>query len=60
MTATVSEELVETLAAMAGFSIAPAYRAGVATNLALLLERAAVIAAPPLAAATEPAPAFAA
>jgi hypothetical protein len=54
----VTEELVETLAEMAGLSIDPAYRPGVAANLALLLDRAALIATPPLAVTTEPAAVF--
>jgi hypothetical protein len=55
---TVTEDLVETLAAIAGFAIDPAHRPGVAANLTLLLERAALIATPPLEAVTEPAPVF--
>jgi hypothetical protein len=55
---TVSDEMVERLAAMAGFSIDPAHRPGVAANLALLLDRAALIATPSLDAAAEPAPVF--
>jgi hypothetical protein len=54
----VTEEMVEALAAMAGFSIDPAYRPGVAANLALLLDRAALLATPPLDQAVEPAPVF--
>ena len=55
---TVTENLVETLAAMAGFSIDPAHRPGVAANLSLLLDRAALIATPPLEMVAEPAPIF--
>ena len=54
----VSEETVETLARIAGLPIDPAYRPGVAANLALLLDRAALIATPALDAAVEPAPVF--
>ncbi|HEY0271434.1 MAG TPA: AtzG-like protein [Sphingomonas sp.] len=55
---TVTDDLVEMLATMAGFSIDPAHRPGVAANLALLLDRAALIATPPLAVVAEPAPVF--
>lgn len=58
MTTEVSDAMVEALAAVAGFAIEPAYRPGVAANLALLLERAALIATPPLDATIEPAPVF--
>jgi hypothetical protein len=54
----ISEEQVAMLAQMAGIAIDPAYRASVAVNLTLLLDRAALIMAPPLDAAIEPAPAF--
>lgn len=58
MTTDVSDAMVAALATMAGFEIAPAWRPGVAANLTLLIERAALIATPPLDATIEPAPVF--
>ncbi len=49
---------VEHLARMAGLSIDAAYLDGVAHNLDVLLQRAASLMEPPLAAEIEPAPVF--
>ena len=57
-TGKVTEREVAVLAGMAGLSIDPAHLPGVTANLALLLDRAALIASSPLDPLVEPAAIF--
>jgi hypothetical protein len=56
--ASIDEADVARLARMAGFEIDPAFRAGVARNLGVLLGQADLLMTPPLDAIIEPAPVF--
>jgi hypothetical protein len=56
--ASIEEADVVRLARVAGFTIDPAFRAGVARNLGVLLAQADLLMTPPLDAVIEPAPVF--
>jgi Asp-tRNA(Asn)/Glu-tRNA(Gln) amidotransferase C subunit len=54
----IDERDVKRLAELAGLEIDPAFLPGVTRNLETLLDQAALLMAPPLAAEIEPAPVF--